>query len=65
VFECIVELRNSLTEIEELGGIDEYGRCVKVCGDVRQFSIGQFADECGVGVQLNANGSVKYTERYK
>jgi len=35
-----------LTEIEGLGGIDEYGWGVKVCGDARQFSVGQFADEC-------------------
>jgi len=54
-----------LAEVEGLGGIDEDGWSVEVCGDARQFSVRQFADECGVDVQLNANGSVKYTERCK
>jgi len=65
VFECIVKQSYCVVQIERLSGIDDKGRYVKVCGDSRQLSVGQFADECGVGVQLNANGSVKYTERYK
>ena len=65
VFECIVEQRNSLTEVEGLGGVDKDGRSVKECSDARQCSVGQFADEDRIDVQLNANRSVKYTERYK
>jgi len=54
-----------LTEVEGLGGVDKDGRSVKECSDARQCSVGQFADEDRVDVQLNANRSVKYAERYK
>jgi len=52
-------------QIERLSDIDDNGRGMEVCCDVRQLSIGKFAYECGIDMQLNANRSVKYTERYK
>jgi len=52
-------------QIAKLSGIDENRWSMEVCSDARQLSVGKLADECGVDVQLNRNGSVKYTERYK
>ena len=46
-------------QIERLSNIDDYGRGVKVCSDVGQFSVGKLAYECSIDVQLNANRSVK------
>jgi len=54
-----------MLEVEGLSDIDEDGRSVKECGDARKRTVGKLANQDGVDVQLNANGSAKYTESCK
>ena len=66
VLKCSSALLSRVIALYRLKGCpDENGRSLEVCGDARQLSVGKLADECGVDVQLNANGPVKYTEWYK
>ena len=45
--------------MERLCRINKNGWSVEICSDAGQLSVGKFAYQCGIDVQLNANGSVK------